>query len=339
MEERHWQMSLTPVELSPEGRPGFILARSVDLTAQVLAERASQDARMRLEAIVTAAEIGTWIWEVRNNQVFADRNLARLFNVSEADARGGPIDHYMAHVHEEDRARVTEEINRATAEGVPFETEYRVARPEGDYRWVVARGWAERDPATGEAVRFPGVVLDITERRRAQEAARAGAEHLRMALDATRLGTWEYRSRHGHLELVGRLPRHVRSVAWCARDLRAVVPRRHPPGRPRQDERGGATRALDPAGDGFYNAEFRTVGIEDGVERWVAARGKAFFDAAGHCERFIGTTLDITEAKRAEHAAARRSEQCASSPTPPRGSTPRSTCLPCWASSRRKPAS
>ena len=51
------------------------------------------------------------------------------------------------------------------------------------------------------------------------------------------------------------------------------------------------------------------MGIEDGVERWVAAHGKAFFDAAGHCERFIGTTLDITEAKRAEHAAARRSEQ------------------------------
>ena len=147
---------------------------------------------MRLEAIVTAAEIGTWIWEVRNNQVFADRNLARLFNVSEADARGGPIDHYMAHVHEEDRARVTGEINRATAEGVPFETEYRIARPEGDYRWVVARGWAERDPATGEAVRFPGVVLDITERRGAQESARAAAEHLRMALDAARLGTWEY---------------------------------------------------------------------------------------------------------------------------------------------------
>ena len=139
---------------------------------------------------MSAAEIGTWIWEVKHNQVFADQNLARLFNVSEADARGGPLERYMANVHEEDRPRVAGEINRATAEGLRFETEYRVARPEGGYRWVVARGWAERDPATGEAVRFPGVVLDISERHRAQEAAERRSEQLRQLADTSaRLNT------------------------------------------------------------------------------------------------------------------------------------------------------
>jgi hypothetical protein len=42
------------------------------------------------------------------------------------------------------------------------------------------------------------------------------------------------------------------------------------------------------------------VGLEDGEERWVAARGQAFFDEAGRAVRFIGTVLDITERKKAE---------------------------------------
>ena len=47
------------------------------------------------------------------------------------------------------------------------------------------------------------------------------------------------------------------------------------------------------------------MGIEDGLEQWVAARGTAFFDEAGRAVRFIGTVLDITERKRAEEALRR----------------------------------
>jgi len=59
-------------------------------------------------------------------------------------------------------------------------------------------------------------------------------------------------------------------------------------------------QAFDPQGSGEYDIEYRTVGLEDGVERWVAAKGKAFFNPAGEVIRFIGTVLDITEKKRAE---------------------------------------
>nr|MDQ5817972.1 SpoIIE family protein phosphatase [Actinomycetota bacterium] len=55
-----------------------------------------------------------------------------------------------------------------------------------------------------------------------------------------------------------------------------------------------------PETDGGFDVEYRTVGLGDGIERWVAARGQAFFDEAGKAVRFIGTVLDITERKRAE---------------------------------------
>ena len=58
--------------------------------------------------------------------------------------------------------------------------------------------------------------------------------------------------------------------------------------------------ACDPQQRALYDVEYRTVGKEDGVVRWVAAKGRAFFDAGGNCVRVIGTALDITKRKEAE---------------------------------------
>jgi PAS domain S-box-containing protein len=72
----------------------------------------------------------------------------------------------------------------------------------------------------------------------------------------------------------------------------------HPEDRERTDR--AVRHALDPTSEGEYDTEFRTVGIKDGVERWVAARGQALCDATGRAVRFTGTVLDITGRKRAE---------------------------------------
>ncbi len=308
LEERHWQMSLRPTQPNAEGKPRFILGRSVDLTTKVFAEREIKDARARLEATLGAAEIGTWIWEVAENRVFADRNLARLFNVSDADAEGGAIEQYTAAIHEEDRARVQQAIETASRAGERYEVEYRLVRPEGGYRWVVARGRAERDPATGVVTRFPGVVLDITGRRQAEDTARASAESLRIALESAHLGTWEY------LPLTGKLTWSdtCRAMFGVAPGTLVTYEGTFLPGlHPDDREKTGAAvaRALGAGSSGSYAVEFRAIGLGDGVERWISSRGRAFFSEVGQCERFIGTVLNVTERKQAEQAAERRSEQ------------------------------
>ena len=53
-------------------------------------------------------------------------------------------------------------------------------------------------------------------------------------------------------------------------------------------------------GGGHYAAEYRTVGMGDGVERWLSAYGRAFFDDLGTPQRLVGVTLDVTERKRLE---------------------------------------
>jgi PAS domain S-box-containing protein len=68
------------------------------------------------------------------------------------------------------------------------------------------------------------------------------------------------------------------------------------------------TRALEAGAPVGGTVEYRTLGLLDGVERRVVARGRAFFDDAGRCVRYLGTVLDVTERRRAEDAV-RRSEE------------------------------
>jgi PAS domain S-box-containing protein len=60
--------------------------------------------------------------------------------------------------------------------------------------------------------------------------------------------------------------------------------------------------AADPDKRALYDVEYRTIGKEDGIERWVAAKGRGIFDAENRCIRVTGTALDITARRRAEEA-------------------------------------
>ncbi len=305
-EERFWRMKVNPTAVTAQGAPRFLIARAEDITADLRSNAEMSDVRARLEATLGAAEIGTWIWDIEGDHVFADRNLAGFFNVSDADARGGPIEHYKAAIHAEDRDRVTEAIARAVREGQNYEVEYRLVHPDRPARWVIARGWAERDD-TGRVRRFPGVVLDITARRRAEESLHENAERLRMATESANLGTWDYFPATGELicsdlcrAMLGLPPGAPVSMALF---LEAV----HPDERQRTQDT--MRRAFQPESGGYFEVDFRAVGQGDAVERWLALMGRALFDQQGRAERFIGTALDITTRKRAEQATLRRSEQ------------------------------
>jgi len=58
-------------------------------------------------------------------------------------------------------------------------------------------------------------------------------------------------------------------------------------------------RAFDPAGDCTFSVEFRVMGIDDGIERWIATRGQVFYEQ-GRPAQLLGTTFDISDRKRAE---------------------------------------
>jgi len=149
------------------------------------------------------------------------------------------------------------------------------------------------------------LLIEVTERSwahiervRSEQAAREAAERLSLANKAAGIGIWDYDPVNDVLrwddrckELFGLSPRA--EVSYEGAFLKGL----HPDDRQRAHEAvSGALKPLSPAP---YNIEYRTIGIEDGTERWIAATGDAIF-SEGKAVRFIGTVLDISAQKKSE---------------------------------------
>jgi PAS domain S-box-containing protein len=144
----------------PTGSSPDVLATSNSLN---LAEGSLFEANRRLKSIQVANEVATWTWDVPNNRVVADQNLAGLFGVTPEQALGGPIEKYIDAIHPDDRGAVEAAIAKVL-EGFNdrYETNYRVVRENGEIVWVFARGTVERG-TDGKPRHFSGAIIDISE--------------------------------------------------------------------------------------------------------------------------------------------------------------------------------
>jgi PAS domain S-box-containing protein len=148
--------------------------------------------------------------------------------------------------------------------------------------------------------------FDVTERQRAQEELGASEEQLRLAVQAGDVGLWD-------LDLV------AATLFWAPR-VKAMFG--IPPDGPvsmddfyaalHPDDREATTAAFssacDPVQRAPYDVEYRTIGREDGLTRWVSAKGRGIFDDQGRCVRVLGTAIDIS-ARKASEAALHESQQ------------------------------
>ena len=111
-----------------------------DITDRKRIENELRDIRSRMEAALGAGAIGTWTWEVPTDRFFADQSLARIFSLAPEDVAGGPLARIVNAIHPDDQHRVADLVNRAVESGDRYEADYRVAKPDGSWRWVTAAG-------------------------------------------------------------------------------------------------------------------------------------------------------------------------------------------------------
>ncbi|GAA3947065.1 PAS domain S-box protein [Allohahella marinimesophila] len=282
---------------SPEHTELILLAIE-DITERRQAEEKLQMARSRLNSTLGAAEIGTWEYDLLSNRVWADANLANMFQVTQGEAAGGPVEAYTRAIHPDDRDRVKMSLAEAVSADRLFEAEYRLVGAAGEIRWVVARGRLEKN-ASGTAIRLPGVAVDITSRKVAEQKLQASEDQRKLALDAAELGAW-------HLDPESmQLSTDARSRAIFGIDLELVdfergLERMHPDDRERV--RAAVNAALNPVDPQLYEIEYR-VQHPDGSWRWIYAKGRSLFDHTGNGRKalsFDGTAADITARKQAE---------------------------------------
>ncbi|WP_260954510.1 response regulator [Pseudomonas citri] len=134
--------------------------------------KAQQESEERLQLALAAAEaLGTWDWDISEDRFIADEHFALLHGVEPRLSRQLPISAYLEGVHPEDRAMVTRSIKHCITHGTEYAEEYRLLHADGELRWVFVRGRCYKD-RHGRPKRFLGAALDLTERKRTEEALR-----------------------------------------------------------------------------------------------------------------------------------------------------------------------
>jgi signal transduction histidine kinase/DNA-binding NtrC family response regulator len=134
-------------------------------------------------------------------------------------------------------------------------------------------------------------------RRQAEKELAESQERLALAIEATQLGTFDFSPVTGKLIWSEVTNRHFGLPPGAEVNFETFVDGLHPDDRERVQD---TVQNLRPGGDGKFAMEYRAVGIQDRVERWLSCWGRAFFDAEGKPVRFVGTTLDISGRRHLE---------------------------------------
>ena len=198
--------------------------------------------------------------------------------------------------HPEDRARVEAEIAASAEARTPLTIEYRVLLADGTEKWVQQTSVAAADTAQGQL--RVGVMIDVSERKRAELALLRNSELWKLALECTGDGIWDWHVQEGREVLSAQ----CKAMYGFAPDELPDTPdvldsRTHP------DDLPAMRAAREAHFDGrtpTYANEHR-VQCKDGRWKWILSRGMVLErDTLGHPLRMIGTHTDITGRKQAD---------------------------------------
>ncbi|WP_414704941.1 PAS domain-containing protein [Pseudomonas sp.] len=179
-------------------RVGDPVDRQIGLFFSDVTERRNAQERLRVSealareniervqlALAAGAIIGTWHWHLPSDRFTVDEAFARAFGLDPALGREGlSLAQIVETVHPDDRDGLVAAINEAVQRGGAYAHQYRVRRADGKYYWIEANGRVDH-AADGTPLNFPGVLVDVQDRRvlaaerdRATAALRAITETL-----------------------------------------------------------------------------------------------------------------------------------------------------------------
>ena len=257
--------------------------------------RAQSEAE-RFNLALTAAHLGDWSWDITTDVVNMSPRAAAVFGIPP-----GPRMTWtkmQSLLHPDDRERIRQEVERIIDQKSQYDVEYRVVRRDGRTVWVSVLGRGVYNEA-GEVVTMYGVLRDISELHQTRQELESSEERLRLALEAGRMGVWDWNIVTGDLKwsdslepLYGLAPG---TFGGTAEDFQQLI---HPDDRPMVN---AAIRRAIAERSGF-DLEFRNV-WPNGDVHWVAGKAKVFTGENGRPSRMIGIGIDVTRRKRSEQTA------------------------------------
>jgi PAS domain S-box-containing protein len=291
----HWLRSEAQFFFGKDGQPERMLGISTDITERKSAEAALRESEERLRLAVQAGKMFAYSWDAATDVIERSGESAEILGLDREEAATGAA--ISAMVHRDDKKRVERALAKLTVENPTLRITYRIVRPDGAVAWLERNSRAYFDEH-GKVKRIVGMIVDVTERKRAEEALRTSEERMRLAQHAARMGTFECNVQEQkitwapELEALYGLP--PGSFGGKLIDFENLI---HP----------GDREAVSESVENSYKTGQPTTGEwrviwPDGSEHWIAGRWQVFMNDSGEPLRALGVNIDVTEHKRAEQA-------------------------------------
>jgi PAS domain S-box-containing protein len=300
-----WQEETGKGEFDRAGRLLRIKGLTRDITERKRAELALADRNTQLALAGKAGLVATFAYDVKTERVQISEGYAAIYGFAEGTTEIARSK-WRALVFPDDLERLESLRRQVFADRQrEYGLEYRIMLPDCGMRWIETRSFVSYD-GEGHAQRVVGVNIDVTERRRMEQALTDRNTQLQLAgkaalvgsfaidIDAARddFGLQRMQFSPGFAAIYG-LPEETVEISvanWrslvYADDLAPFLEH---------------SRQLFAERRGEHHAEFRIV-RPSGTMRWIEARSFIEYDQAGHARRLVGVNIDITERKRAEEA-------------------------------------
>ena len=278
-----------------QGEPIGITGVGRDVSDMKRAEEALNQQRRHLVNAQALAHLGSWEWDIANQTILWSDELYRIFG-HEPGSLTPTYDTFLAALLPDDHDLVLAAINDALRGTAPFDIEYRIVCPNSDVHVVHARGEVHRG-TTGHPLSMAGTVLDITERKKIEQALRSSEERWQLAVQGSNDGIWDWNIPTGEIFFS---PRWKALRGFEDREITNRVDKWqrciHP------DDLDRVLRSID-AYLAKQASEFREeyrVQRKDGSYMWILDRGAALWADDGTALRMAGSESDITARKQAE---------------------------------------
>src|SRR5215471_5618834 len=280
-----------PVSISGSQISEYVIYR--EITERKRAEQRLRESEDYLAEAQRLSRTGSWAWNLETGDIrYWSEECFRVLGFDPGISLP-KFEEFLTRVHPEDRAFVKKRFEQAVREKTNFELEYRLVHPAAGIRDIHAVGNAVFG-RFAELVEFVGTVIDVTERKRAEEALKKSERNLAAIINTVPTAAWTTRP-DGYcdfinqvwLDYAGMTAEQAQGWGWAE----AI----HPDDRKKLVEEWQACLFFNDMAT--TEARMRRF---DNSYRWFLIRANPLRDDSGNIIRWYGTCTDIEDRKRGE---------------------------------------
>ena len=287
------------VSLSPlETEEGVLISSSIrDITERKRAEEALWRSEAYLAEAQKLTHTGSWARNpVTGEFLYCSEEMLRIFGWD--PQQGLPTDEiFRQRIHPDDLKEVLQKIQKARQQKTDYANNFRIVLPGGTMKYIQSLAHIIVSE-TGEVVEWFGTAMDVTEHKKAEEAVRRSEAFLAEGQRISQTGSWVWKPATGEIvsskerfRIFGLDPETTKPS--FDEFFERVLPEDQP--RLKQTFDSAIREKRD------FEHEYRIV-TPDGLIKHIHSVGHAMVNDSSELVEFIGTTMDITDRKRAEEA-------------------------------------